>query len=161
MAVRRPLNLEAEVLEEFERCGHVTEYLVTRLPRRLWHQPPPTGHGRTIGAMVTHIHGVRKTFAKMGGAAAPPSLDRRRVTPVAARRAMRRIDHTLNVLFRESLARGEARVRGLPRRTINMMVYLIEHDAHHRGQIMLRARELGHVFSSDDVMRIWGWKAMP
>jgi uncharacterized damage-inducible protein DinB len=35
------------------------------------------------------------------------------------------------------------------------------HDAHHRGQITLRARELGHVFSGDDVMRIWGWKRLP
>jgi hypothetical protein len=33
--------------------------------------------------------------------------------------------------------------------------------ADHRGQIMLRARELGHEFSTEDIMRIWGWKKMP
>jgi uncharacterized damage-inducible protein DinB len=64
-------------------------------------------------------------------------------------------------LVRESLARGEARVKGMPRRSVNMMGYLNEHDAHHRGQIMMRARELGHTFSGEDVMRVWGWKRMP
>ena len=110
--------------------------------------------------MVAHIHGVRKTFAKMGGATVPPSLDRRTVTQAEARRALRQTNTALATLFRDSLHRGEARVGRLPRRSINMMAYLIEHDAHHRGQIMLRARELGHAFSGTDVMRIWGWKRL-
>ncbi len=161
MAVGRPLNAAQEIVEEFERCARVTEYLVTRLPRRVWYLRSPSGHGRTIAAMVAHIHGVRKTFAKMGGGPALPPLDRKRVTPVEARNALREINGILIAMFRQSLARGEARVKGLPRRTINMMVYLTQHDAHHRGQITMRARELGHEFSSDDVMRIWGWKKLP
>ena len=81
MPVRRPLNLEEELLECFEACGRVTEYLVGVVPAPLWHEPPPTRHGRTIAAMITHMHGVRKTFAKMGGAPVPAALDRFRVTP--------------------------------------------------------------------------------
>jgi uncharacterized damage-inducible protein DinB len=160
MAVRRPLNLEEELVECFEACGRVTEYLAGVVPEPLWHEPPPTRHGRTIAAMITHMHGVRKTFAKMGGAPVPAALDRFRVTPAQARRALHEMNDTLTRLFRESLARGETRVKGMPRRSVNMMAYLNEHDAHHRGQIMLRARELGHTFSGDEVMRVWGWKRM-
>ena len=160
MPVRRPLMADREIVEEFDLCGRVTEYLVRRLPHRLWHLPPRTGHGRTIAAMVAHIHGVRKTFAKMGGAKPAASLDRRRVTPAEAHRALRQTNETLTTLFGDSLARGEVRIKGLPRRSINMMAYLMQHDAHHRGQIVLRARELGHEFSRDDVMRIWGWKRL-
>jgi uncharacterized damage-inducible protein DinB len=58
------------------------------------------------------------------------------------------------------LAAGEPRVKGMPRRAINMLVYLIQHDAHHRGQVCMLARDLGHTFSSDDTMRLWGWKAI-
>jgi uncharacterized damage-inducible protein DinB len=161
MAVRRQLDVQQELIEAFEQCGAVTEYLVTVLPPRLWQQPAPSGHGRTIAAMVAHIHGVRKTFAKMAGATVPPSLDRKRVTQAQARRALRQTNAALLTLFRDSLQNGEARVKRLPRRSINMMAYLIQHDAHHRGQIVLRARELGHAFTGDDVMRIWGWKRLP
>jgi uncharacterized damage-inducible protein DinB len=161
MAVRHPLNVEQELVDAFEDCGRVTEYLVGVLPRRVWRQPSPTGHGRTIAAIVAHLHGVRNMFAKMGGAPAVPPLDRTRITPAEARRALQQINDTLITQFRESLARGEPRVKGMPRRSVNMMAYLIQHDAHHRGQVMLRARELGHAFASADVMRIWGWKRLP
>ena len=52
-------------------------------------------------------------------------------------------------------------MKGMPRRTIDMLTYLVQHDAHHRGQICMLARDLGHVFSGDDKMRLWGWKAIP
>ena len=161
MPARRPLNVEQEIVEAFERSGQVTEYLVSVLPRDLWQQPSPTGHGRTIAAMVAHIHGVRKTFAKMAGATVPRSLDRNRVTIAQALRALRQTNAALTARFRESLGRGDARITRMPRRSVNMMAYLIEHDAHHRGQIMMRARELGHSFAGEDVMRIWGWKKLP
>jgi uncharacterized damage-inducible protein DinB len=160
MPARQPLDAEQELLEEFDRCSRVTEYLVAAVPATLWHLPAPAGRGRTIAAMVAHVHGVRKTFAKMGGAAVGPSLDRRTVTPAQALKALATLNATLAALFRASLARGEVRVKGLPRRSVNMIVYLIQHDAHHRGQIAMRARELGHEFPGDDVMRIWGWKKM-
>lgn len=161
MAVRRVLDLEAEIVEAFERCGRVTEYLVDVLPKPLWQQEPPSGHGRTIAAIVSHIHGVRKTFAKMGGAPAVAALDRKTVTPAAARKALREINGVLEQQFRAALSAGATRVKGMPRRAVEMMHYLTQHDAHHRGQIMMRAKEFGHEFSGDDVMRIWGWKKLP
>jgi uncharacterized damage-inducible protein DinB len=161
MAVRRTLNLEEEIVEAFERCGRVTEYLVTVLPPPLWHGEPPTGHGRTIAAMISHVHGVRRTFAKMGGGPAMPALDRKTLTPTAANRALRATNDVLVKQFREALAAKATRVKGMPRRSVEMMSYLTQHDAHHRGQIMLRARELGHDFPTEDIMRIWGWKKLP
>ena len=42
----------------------------------------------------------------------------------------------------------------------NMLAYLMQHNAHHRGQICMLARALGHEFSGDDTRRLWGWKAI-
>jgi uncharacterized damage-inducible protein DinB len=64
-------------------------------------------------------------------------------------------------LFETAIAARKARVPGMPRRVVNMMAYLMQHDAHHRGQVCALARDLGHEFRSEDTMRIWGWKALP
>jgi uncharacterized damage-inducible protein DinB len=155
------LEVERELLEEFQRNGRVSEYLVSVLPATIWRADPPGGRGRTIAAMVTHMQGVRRTFARMGGARpGPPALDRQRVTPAQARRALRQSTDDLARLFASAIEERRTRVKGMPRRVVNMLLYLIQHDAHHRGQICALARDLGHQFSGDDTMRIWGWKAI-
>lgn len=162
MAARRPLDLPVELIDAFEHSGAVSEYLVAVLPDAVWRTAPPAGRGRTIAAMVAHMQSVRRTFARMGGVRdAGASLDRRTVTRVQARAALRASTSALSQSFAAAFASGRARVSGQPRRAVNMLAYLVEHDAHHRGQICALARDLGHEFSSDDVMRIWGWKKLP
>jgi uncharacterized damage-inducible protein DinB len=158
----RPLDVERELLEAFRQSGHVSEYLVEVLPAALWRMRPPGDRGRSIAAIVAHMQSVRRTFARMGGARpGPPSLDRMRSTPAQARRALRQSTDDLTRLFETALAARQTRVKGMPRRVVNMLMYLVQHDAHHRGQITSLATNLGHQFASQDVMRIWGWKAMP
>jgi uncharacterized damage-inducible protein DinB len=170
MAARRPLDLGRELLEEFDRCARVTEYLASVIPTSIWRADPPGGEarpvgrggGRSIAAIVAHMQGVRRTFAKMGGAdPVPPTLDRAAAGKPEAVRALKESRKALTTLFSTAFAEGRGRVPRLPRRTVNMMLYLIQHDAHHRGQITMIARALGHEFSGADVMRIWGWKKLP
>ena len=83
------------------------------------------------------------------------------MTPEQARRAFRQSTEDLARLFESAIKLRRARVKGMPRRAVDMLAYLMQHDAHHRGQICMLARDLGHSFSGDDKMRIWGWKAIP
>jgi len=155
----RPLEVEQELLEAFRRSGRVSEYLVRVLPARIWRAAPPAGRGRSIAAIVAHMQGVRRTFARMGGARpGPPSLDRHTATQAQARRALEQSTDDLARLFESALQARQARVKGIPRRVIDMLTYLIQHDAHHRGQICMLARDLGHTFHGGDAMRMWGWK---
>jgi uncharacterized damage-inducible protein DinB len=101
-------------------------------------------------------------FARMGGARpGPPSLDRKTSTPLQAQKALHQSTEDLARLFETAFVAHQARVKGMPRRAVNMLTYLIEHDAHHRGQICVLARDLGHEFKAEDMMRMWGWKALP
>lgn len=162
MARGRPLELEQELLEAFRHCCLVSEYLVSVLPARIWRADPPGGRGRSIAAIVAHMQSVRRTFARMGGAKpGPPSLDRLRATQAEARRALRQSTDDLERLFASAIAARRARVQGMPRRAIDMLTYLMQHDAHHRGQICSLARDLGHEFGAQDMTRLWGWKKLP
>jgi uncharacterized damage-inducible protein DinB len=158
----RPLDVERELLEAFIRSGRVSEHLVSVLPATLWRTPPPSGRGRSIAAIVAHMQSVRRTFARMGGARpGPPSLDRARSTRQEAQRALRRSTEDLTRLFEAAIAERRSRVKGMPRRAVDMLIYLVQHDAHHRGQICWLARDLGHEFRSEDLARFWGWRALP
>jgi uncharacterized damage-inducible protein DinB len=162
MARGRPLEVEQELLEVFKHNGLVNEYLLSVLPTALWRTPPPSGRGRSLAAIVAHMQSVRRMFARMGGARpGPPALDRNRSTPAQARLALRRSTEDLTHMFETAIAARKARVTGMPRRVVNMIAYLMQHDAHHRGQICGLARDLGHQFRSEDIARIWGWKALP
>lgn len=162
MPVAKPLDLERELLEGFEYCCRVTEYLVKVLPSELWRAEPPDAESRPISAIVTHLQSVRRMFAKMGGADPVPSaLDRTRSTPDDARRGLQQSRKALVTVFRDGIAQRRSRVKKMPRRMVNMMLYLAQHEAHHRGQICMLARALGHRLSKEDVMRIWGWKNLP
>jgi uncharacterized damage-inducible protein DinB len=157
----RPLDVEKELLEAFAHNGQVNEYLVSVIPDTVWRALPQSGRGRSIAAIVAHMQGVRRTFARMGGLKpGPPALDRKRVTQAQARRALRQSTTDLITLFEEGIASRHARVKGQPRRLVDLLIYLIQHDAHHRGQITTLARELGHELRGEHTMRIWGWKKM-
>jgi uncharacterized damage-inducible protein DinB len=161
MQKNRPLEVERELLEAFEHNGRVNEYLVRVLPDAIWRTPPPGGRGRTIAAIVAHMQSVRRTFARMGGARpGPPSLDRLTCTRAQAQRALRQSTADFAALFEAAIAARKSRVTGMPRRVVNMLLYLVQHDAHHRGQIFMIAKSLGHEFRSEDVMRVWGWKKL-
>ena len=137
----------------------MNELLVSRLPTRIWRTPPPVGRGRSIAAIVAHMQSVRRGFARLGGAnPGPPAIDKDRVTRVEARRALRASTRDLVRLFEGALDSRHARVKGMPRRIVDMITYLMQHDAHHRGQICTLAGDLGHRFDQDDLMRFWGWK---
>ena len=162
MARGRPLDVEGELLDAFTRSGLVTEYLITILPPTVWRTSPPSGRGRSISAIVAHVQSVRRTFARLGGARpGPPSLDRKTVTISRAQKAIRQSTNQLASMFHTALRARQARVKGMPRRVVDMLTYLVQHDAHHRGQICTLARDLGHEFGLDDMKRIWGWKALP
>jgi uncharacterized damage-inducible protein DinB len=157
----RPLEVEQELIEAFRRSGLASEYLINILPDGIWRLPPATGRGRTIAAIVAHMQSVRRMFARMGGAGdGSPALDRLGVTRDEARRALRQSTSDLAALFEAAFAQRHARVKGMPRRAIDMLTYLLQHDAHHRGQICMLARDLGHKFRSGDMTRLWGWTAI-
>ena len=52
---------------------------------------------------------------------------------------------------------GGGRVTGFPYDATTFLAYYIAHDAHHRGQILLQARLLGHPVSQETMAGLWQW----
>ena len=49
------------------------------------------------------------------------------------------------------------RIVGFPHDAAHYLAYYMAHDAHHRGQIVQLARQLGHPISQATMIGMWQW----
>jgi uncharacterized damage-inducible protein DinB len=118
---------------------------------------PPETKGRTIAAIVAHMHKVRVMWLKAAKAESiPDQLDRATVTPAQAVRALESSREALNKLVARTLE-ADGRIKGFRPDVAGFIGYLIAHDAHHRGQIAMLARQSGHPLPQKAMFGMWEW----
>ena len=140
-----PCFLPAAWLDAFKTNDLINQYLLENLPEAAWRAEAPDGKGRTIAAIVAHIHNVRVMWLKAAakGSRIPEQLDRSSVTPAQAAKALEQSQKALSALLKSALER-DGRVKGFRPDVAGFLGYLIAHDSHHRGQICMLARQVGH-----------------
>jgi uncharacterized damage-inducible protein DinB len=103
------------------------------------------------------MHNVRVMWLK--GAKAnhiPAQLDRATVTPAQAVKGMTSSCEALHALISTAL-KSDGRVRNFRPDVAGFIAYLIAHDAHHRGQVTMLARQLGHPLPQKAMFGMWEW----
>ena len=150
-------QIPVTLLNAFNTNNRINQYLIDNLPSAAWKAKSSDGKGRTIGAIVAHMHNVRVMWLKAAKAEEiPPQLDRTSVTPAQAIRALESSRHALSVVISRALAR-DGRVKGFRPDVAGFIGYLIAHDAHHRGQITMLARQLGYPLPQKAMFGMWEW----
>jgi uncharacterized damage-inducible protein DinB len=150
-------RLPGALLSAFDTNNRINQYLVENLPAEAWNAKPPDGKGRTVAAIIAHMHNVRVMWLKAAKAdQLPEQLERASVTPTQAVRGLEESRQALNTLIRRALA-GDGRIKNFRPDVAGFLGYLIAHDAHHRGQIAMLARQLGHPLSQKAMFGMWEW----
>jgi uncharacterized damage-inducible protein DinB len=148
-------QIPVALLNAFNTNNRINQYLIDNLPPAAWKSKP--AEGRTVAAIVAHMHNVRVMWLKAAKAEEiPAQLDRHRVTPTQAMRALERSRHALSLVISRALA-SNGKVRGFHPDVAGFLGYLIAHDAHHRGQIAMLARQLGHPLPQKAMFGMWEW----
>jgi len=60
------------------------------------------------------------------------------------------------VIMNRAMA-SDGRIKGFRPDVAGFLGYLIAHDAHHRGQITMLARQLGHPLPQKVMFGMWEW----
>ena len=151
-----PLSAADGVLRSFQIHNRIHVYLLDSLAPEVWQAPPPGGKGRTIAALFSHIHSVRLMWLKAAGVdALPLPLDKMASVP-EAKRALEASGEAIARLLAEAL-NGNAKIPGFKPDAWAFVAYLIAHEAHHRGQIVLLARLAGHPLEKKASFGMWEW----
>lgn len=158
MATRDPT---AELLRAYSASARINQYLVERLHPAVWRaRPPGEKKVRTIAALFAHLHncGLRYLERTDPHAGVPDELDRARVTPAQAARALGAKRKAVLRVVGDAMAEGR-RIVGFPHGASGYLLYYMLHDSHHRGQIVMLARQLGHPVSQVTMSGMWQWSA--
>ena len=155
-----PFVLADALLCAFDTNDRINQYLIAEgLSDEAWVAEPPSG--RTIRAIAAHIHNVRGMWLKATQAASvPEKLDRDRCTRAQAMKALQASHAALREVLEKSLSPEAAqpgKIRGFKPDVAGFFGYLIVHDAHHRGQICMLARQLGHTVPQKVMFGMWEW----
>jgi uncharacterized damage-inducible protein DinB len=162
-----PPELEAgrNLIPAWRTNNRATTYLVERLPIEIWSSDVPGISRLTVGMIAAHIHNARCSWIKALGArhgiAAPRLVDLRRVRPRELLRALSRSSEGIIRLIELGIARGgrvpRATWQNFPTDLEHFLSYFVAHEAHHRGQLCMVARQLGRRLPKDVAAGVWQW----
>jgi uncharacterized damage-inducible protein DinB len=161
-------KLQATILDAWKTNNRVTVYLIEHLPAELWEAKMPGAPNRTIRMLAGHVHNARcmwiKTLGKEHGLAVPRSVDRYKVKPADLIRALEHSGAGILSLLKFGCEQGGTIPgsssyvwRNLPLDVGHVLSYFVAHEGHHRGQIVMLARQLGCRLPSEVTAGLWQW----
>jgi len=167
------------LLETYSINDAMNQLLLAHLDPRAWRAEPPgeKGNGRTIAAIFAHLHNNRLVWLKHSAPhlKCPAPLDPARCTMRQAAAAHKKsAAQCLRMLTDALSADPKRRVTKFSRGSwapvwpagATMFTYMFSHEAHHRGQIIMLAHQLGYRLKENVFGKIpaaygiWQWNQL-
>jgi uncharacterized damage-inducible protein DinB len=158
-------ELGGAAVRMFAANERMNQMLIENLDPAAWRAKPP-GKARTIVAIFTHVHNVRTKWVRLTAPhlKVPRQLDRARCTPQEARAGLAESAGRCEEMLAEALG-GGGRVKKFLRDGwakpwpvgVEMLCYMLAHEAHHRGQVLMLAHQMGFPLPKEVMYGLWNW----
>jgi len=157
------------LLAAWNTSNRANTYLVEQIPVALWSARIPGVGSRTIREIAAHLHNARRrwirTLGKEHGIAVPTRVDQRSVTRKQLVSALAKSSRGIAAILQLG-GRRDGKVppskgytwRNLSLDVVHVLTYFVAHEGHHRGQIVMAARQLNHRLSNTVMAGLWRWR---
>jgi uncharacterized damage-inducible protein DinB len=165
-------EIRDSLLETYAANDPMNQLILSTLDPRAWRANPPgkKGSGRSIASIFAHLHNCRLNWLRNSAPhlKCPPPLDPDRCTIKQASAAHKKsAAQCLRMLSDALSASPNRRVSNFSRGSwcqvwpagATMFAYMFSHEAHHRGQILLLAHQLGYRLLHT-TPGIWHWEKL-
>jgi uncharacterized damage-inducible protein DinB len=163
------MQLGRSAVQIFAANERMNQMLIEHLDPAAWRAKPP-GKTRPIVAIFTHMHNVRAKWIRLtaGHLKVPRQLHRARCTPQQARSALADSAARCAEMLAEALGDPKGRINKFKRDGwakpwpvgVEMLCYMISHEAHHRGQVCMLAHQLGVPLPMKLTSGLWDWEKL-
>ncbi len=172
--VKRPTQLGRAAVRTFAANERMNQILIERLEPAAWTGKAPTAtprsNPRTIAAIFTHMHNMRCKWVRLTVPylKVPKQLNRSHCTPGQARTGLAESAARCAEMLAEALGDGEGNVDVFLRDGwarpwpvgVEMLCYMLSHEAHHRGQVCMLAHQLGFPLPIKVTSGLWNWEKL-
>jgi len=148
-----------ELIETFAINNRTNLYLLDAINEEHLTDLYTGSKGRNAGKQWAHLHDVRMMWLKV---AAPDLLkglvkltDEESLRKEALKNALTQSGKAIEALFQQSA--GSGKIKGFKPHATAFLGYLLAHEAHHRGQIMITLKQNGHIVDKKVQFGIWEW----
>jgi len=157
------------LLETYAVNERINQMILEQLDSRAWKAKTPGRGARTIAAIFTHMHNIRRKWLRLSAPhlKLPAELDRSRCTQKQARAALAESGRRCGEMLAEAL-KSDGRVKKFLRDGwakewpcgAAMFTYMVAHDIHHRGQVCMLAHQLGYPLPQKAAYGMWMWEKL-
>jgi uncharacterized damage-inducible protein DinB len=153
--------LEDQIIETWNIHNRINFYLLEALAPEVLGVVSPL-KGRTVFQLFAHMHNVRLMWLKasapelLEGQEGLEKLEGNSGTHDQLRAALEASGRAVEALLRNSFAEG-GRVKGFKPHAVGFFSYLVSHESHHRGQMTITLKALGHPLDNKTDFGMWEW----
>jgi uncharacterized damage-inducible protein DinB len=148
-----------QLIETFQINNRINLYLLDAIDEKFMNDMHTGSKGRPVGKQWAHLHNVRLMWLKVS---APELMEEiQKIEDVDAfkkkiiKEALTKSGKAIELLFKK--AEKDGKIKGFKPHPAGFLGYILAHEAHHRGQIMIALKQNGHLPDQKIQYGIWEW----